>query len=540
MLVLTGIVRELRRIFTAALVEGFDCVIHDDLQPRKCCKFRDRVPVGLIDWEQGAAGGTASGRRQAVLVLHRAGSPQRSGGDRRTLAPDSRCVRAGASRHLRVDSAWPDEGVRRRHRERSDAGLGLAAGRSQPAAITGATRHACMDDRQRGDPAEEVIRGLKDPRQSGGSLRGPRTVRRAVMPEVAEAARRTAVVRVRLGNSVTSPFRPSDAPSPAILRQCRHGRHGDDANKSSTGTPSTGQRLAELCRRYGVAGLDCLFARPSPGALKCVPIRERGDVTCGDPHRGPAHDQLGSDERLCVANTAAREASTKPRGSGGGLEPPITGPEPAVLPITPPPKGERSGYPAAPSSRTSPRPASSRSHEPAEADERPDRHGRRSPRTQSPQAEPPLPARWRHVRVEAQLVGDGLRRGTRGRRRSRARPRRCPRRAGCGPRRQRLPRVACPAPRRRIASSGTPCSQRGSGAGCGLGEAVALLAPAGDDDRRRHAPLVELERRGRAGPASTGDGRPSYWAAPSTTMASAGRASSRRLAIHTWTNVMPT
>ena len=28
-------------------------------------------------------------------------------------------------------------------------------------------------------------------------------------------------------------------------------------------------------------------------------------------------------------------------GSGGGLEPPMTGPEPVVLPITPPPNGQR-------------------------------------------------------------------------------------------------------------------------------------------------------------------------------------------------------
>jgi hypothetical protein len=38
--------------------------------------------------------------------------------------------------------------------------------------------------------------------------------------------------------------------------------------------------------------------------------------------------------------------------------------------------------------------------------------------------------------------------------------------------------------------------------------------------------------------SSTGDGRQSYWAAPITTMASAGRASSRRLASHTWMKVI--
>jgi tRNA A-37 threonylcarbamoyl transferase component Bud32 len=51
---LAGIVRQLHDL-TADLVEGFECVIHDDLQPRNVV-VQDRVPVGLIDWEQARPG----------------------------------------------------------------------------------------------------------------------------------------------------------------------------------------------------------------------------------------------------------------------------------------------------------------------------------------------------------------------------------------------------------------------------------------------------------------------------------------------------
>jgi aminoglycoside phosphotransferase (APT) family kinase protein len=53
-LLLTRIVRQLHDL-TAALVDGFGCVIHDDLQPRNVV-VRDRIPVGVIDWEQARPG----------------------------------------------------------------------------------------------------------------------------------------------------------------------------------------------------------------------------------------------------------------------------------------------------------------------------------------------------------------------------------------------------------------------------------------------------------------------------------------------------
>ena len=53
---LARMVRQLHDL-TAGTVEGFECVIHDDLQPRNVV-VQGRQPVGLIDWEQ-----TRPGRR---------------------------------------------------------------------------------------------------------------------------------------------------------------------------------------------------------------------------------------------------------------------------------------------------------------------------------------------------------------------------------------------------------------------------------------------------------------------------------------------
>lgn len=51
---LAGIVRQLHDL-TDGMVDGFDCVIHGDLQPRNVV-VRDGAPVGLIDWEQARPG----------------------------------------------------------------------------------------------------------------------------------------------------------------------------------------------------------------------------------------------------------------------------------------------------------------------------------------------------------------------------------------------------------------------------------------------------------------------------------------------------
>jgi aminoglycoside phosphotransferase (APT) family kinase protein len=40
---------------TVGLVEGCECIVHDDLQPRNVV-VRDGKPVGLIDWEQARPG----------------------------------------------------------------------------------------------------------------------------------------------------------------------------------------------------------------------------------------------------------------------------------------------------------------------------------------------------------------------------------------------------------------------------------------------------------------------------------------------------
>src|SRR5690606_19505355 len=54
LILLVSIVRQLHDL-TANLVEGFECVIHDDLQPRNVV-VQDRAPVGLVDWEQARPG----------------------------------------------------------------------------------------------------------------------------------------------------------------------------------------------------------------------------------------------------------------------------------------------------------------------------------------------------------------------------------------------------------------------------------------------------------------------------------------------------
>ena len=166
---------------------------------------------------------------------------------------------------------------------------------------------------------------------------------------------------------------------------------------------------------------------------------------------------------------------------GGGLEPPITGPEPVVLPITPPPKERisirESGHHASPSPRPCGRAARSR------------RAGRRRPaasRCRSAATRRTLdrarPRRRRH-RVEPDFVrdvvdarrvirvGDEHDAGSW----SRSFRKRAAAASDCHDER--------PLVSRRIASSGTPCSCRYVGTRGRLGEAVAGLAPAGDDDR---------------------------------------------------------
>ena len=54
---LSELARMVRRLhdLTVGLVEGSECIIHDDLQPRNVV-VRQGKPVGLIDWEQARAG----------------------------------------------------------------------------------------------------------------------------------------------------------------------------------------------------------------------------------------------------------------------------------------------------------------------------------------------------------------------------------------------------------------------------------------------------------------------------------------------------
>lgn len=52
---LVGMVRQLHDLTVDLVESGFECVIHDDVQPRNVV-VRDGLPVGLIDWEQARPG----------------------------------------------------------------------------------------------------------------------------------------------------------------------------------------------------------------------------------------------------------------------------------------------------------------------------------------------------------------------------------------------------------------------------------------------------------------------------------------------------
>ena len=95
--------------------------------------------------------------------------------------------------------------------------------------------------------------------------------------------------------------------------------------------------------------------------------------------------------------------------------------------------------------------------------------------------------------------------------------------------------VVRPAPPCTIASPGRRVDEVPR-RGLGLGEAVARLLATGDDDERGDA-LVHSSTTWSRRAASCGDGLPSYWAAPSTTMASTGRAWSLRPVDYTWTRL---
>src|SRR5688572_4424289 len=95
---------------------------------------------------------------------------------------------------------------------------------------------------------------------------------------------------------------------------------------SSTGCCAGGRRVR--AGRAGGPRCSTTATKPSPG---WPPPPSRPNA----PAQEPRHADLGSD-----AQHAAR---------GGGLEPPTTGPEPAVLPITPPPNGRAATLPNGPS-----------------------------------------------------------------------------------------------------------------------------------------------------------------------------------------------
>ena len=233
----------------------------------------------------------------------------------------------------------------------------------------------------------------------------------------------------------------------------------------------------------------------------------------------------------------ARSLSTRdhfPGWLGGGLEPPTTGPEPAVLPITPPPNG-RSGHDSESARRPSTRARRCRRSSGRggrAGDSRSTGRLRTAPVSRSSRGEAGRAAR--RATREACEPDLGRRPGRAAWRGSRIGdqhdvgqvPCGCRKRATRAERLLRRPAVHL----LEDGAVGHAVLAEVVVAGRRLGEAVARLPAAGDHDQRGE-PRGRARGRGRAGSVSTGDGRPLYCAAPSTTMASAGRASScaRRL-----------
>ena len=121
-----------------------------------------------------------------------------------------------------------------------------------------------------------------------------------------------------------------DAPTRVRRRARRvHTRARQRANPAR----SPARRARETRRAHHATSGEDLTLRESPGgtrALRCgSPERIRTAASALRGRRpGPLDDGAGTEPD--PADPAAR---------GGGLEPPTTGPEPAVLPITPPPNG---------------------------------------------------------------------------------------------------------------------------------------------------------------------------------------------------------
>src|SRR5262245_5413515 len=137
------------------------------------------------------------------------------------------------------------------------------------------------------------------------------------------------------------------------LEQCRGARYVDQAEAAVDHLPPL--RAAHVRPLGGDRGYVAGQARARGHLLRHgtrVPMARqwpRPTSTCGSGHlmRNAQADDLGAS--ACVV------------ARGGGLEPPMTGPEPAVLPITPPPKADRHptrrARPAAPRDRPPPTPS---------------------------------------------------------------------------------------------------------------------------------------------------------------------------------------
>lgn len=204
--------------------------------------------------------------------------------------------------------AWPVHRRRRRERARQ-------AYRSAPTEASDARRGA-------GGVATVLLSWEPPPRQQ----RHRRPGRASATATAASRAAATCSATAPDGRRCASADVPSTAPGagrrqgsaarvPSCRVACRERRPCSGRGRG----PARIRRLPEPSRHNG---------RPTPGAAPATTSR-RHDVTTS---RAPGTRAWGS------STVSAR---------GGGLEPPTTGPEPAVLPITPPPIGRTARLPAA-------------------------------------------------------------------------------------------------------------------------------------------------------------------------------------------------
>ena len=161
---LVRMVRELHDLtapLAAGFVDGAECLIHDDLQPRNVV-VRDGRPVGLIDWEQARPGRRIEDVADLCwsFVEPVPGSDPVEIGRRWRGVLDTYGLDDPADRAAIVPTALARmAGVRRRHRPARRGGLDPAPGARRSRRPPRAAGHARLDDRSAGGDHPRADRG---------------------------------------------------------------------------------------------------------------------------------------------------------------------------------------------------------------------------------------------------------------------------------------------------------------------------------------------------------------------------------------------